>query len=158
MKKQKRNKTVGAIATDLLKSADNQHTVVEQMNEQLSEWDEGIYTCVENHKKLWPNKDFYIEVQTKAERLLVNTFRCYYIGKQACPTPTYDQTVYKYDHKSDIVEFIWVIPSQDACIYLKENAMQVVKEERHLLDFVLKFSDGTLWKLCKHLNGEVLWY
>ena len=36
----------------------------------------------------------------------------------------------------------------------KQNALQVVDEEKELLRFVLQFDDGTLLKLCKKLNGE----
>jgi len=158
MSEEKPKKTVGAISSELLLDADDQHSVVEQMEEQLSEWDVEVFNCVEAHKKVWPNKDFYIIVITKAERLMPNVFRNYFLARLSCPTPDYDQVVYKYDKASDIVNFVWVIPSRDACIYLKEHALEVAEEERDLLEYVLKFSDGTLWKVCKQLNGEELWY
>jgi len=39
--------TVGKIATDLLAKADDKHTVVDQMQENLTEYDKNIWLCVE---------------------------------------------------------------------------------------------------------------
>jgi hypothetical protein len=83
-----------------------------------------------------------------------NVLRHYYYYRLSCPTPDYDQTVYKFTRATEIIEFIWVIPSRETCFTLKENASQVVPAEYGLLEFVLKFADGTLFKLAKSLNGE----
>ena len=79
----------------------------------------------------------------------------YFYARLSCPTPDYDQTLYKYSHKQESLTFLWVIPSRDTCQLLKDNALQVVPEERELLGFVLNFADGSLFKLAKKLNGEV---
>lgn len=151
-----KKKTVGAISSELLAKAEDTHTVVEQTNEQLSEWEASLFECIEKSKKVWINKDFFIVVITKREPLMPNVFRNYFFGRLSCPTPDYDQTVYKYESKTDIVHFVWVIPCRDACIHLKENALQVVPEERGLLEYVLLFADGSLMKLCNKLNGDQL--
>ena len=80
--------------------------------------------------------------------------RNYFIPTHDCPTPTYDQTIYKYDHHKESIEFLWVIPDKETCLTLYENKDIVVPEERALLQFVLDFYDGTLYRLMKKLNKE----
>ena len=151
-----KKKTVGAISSELLVKADNNHTVIDQTNEQLSEWEASLFETIEKTKKAWPNKDFFVVVITKQERLMPNVFRNYFFTRFSCPTPDYDQTLYKYNFRDDIVDFVWVIPSRDTCMHLKENALLVVPEERGLLEYVLLFADGSLAKLCNKLNGEAV--
>ena len=149
----KKKETVGKVATELLAKADNKHTVVDQMEENLSDWDKNIWLCVDNSKKIYPN-DFFIIVETKKERLLENVIRNYFIARLSAPTPTWDQTVYKYHRKKDALEFLWVVPSKDTCEYLSYHRRVVVESERELLKFVLSYNDGTLLKIAKKLNGE----
>jgi hypothetical protein len=147
-------KTIGKIATELAqKSHDNTHTAHDQMEESLSDWDKNIFECVERSKKDFSG-DFYLVVVTKKERLLTNVIRNYFMTRISCPTPDYDQTLYKYNSADESLAFLWVIPSKDACLMLKENAMLVMPEERQLLQFVLDFADGSLFEMAKKLNGE----
>ncbi len=146
--------TVGAVASDLLIKADTpDHSVEEQMREQLDKYDVNLIECVEKHKKEYVG-DFYVVVITKKERLMENVLRNYFFARHSCPTPDYDQTVYRYDRKHDAIDFMWVIPSKDTCEYLRLNALQVPESERTLLKFVLEFYDDTLMLLAKKLNGE----
>ncbi len=145
--------TVGQVSLDLSQKQPDTTSPIEQTQEQLSEYEQNVWECVERCKKDFP-ADFYVVVITKNEKLMPNVFRNYFYGRLSCPTPDYDQTVYKYKKKDDSLTFAWVIPSQDACHYLKDNALQVAPEERGLLQFVLAFADGTLFKLAKELNGE----
>ncbi len=148
-----KKETVGKVASDLMMKTPETTSPVEQMRESLTDYDKNVWECIERSKKDFPN-DFYVVVITKNERLLPNVFRNYFYARLSCPTPDWDQTVYKYKRKNDQVIFMWVIPSKDACEYLTLNALQVVKEERMLLRCVLAFNDGTLMKLAKDLNGE----
>jgi hypothetical protein len=145
--------TVGKIATDLMAKPDNQHTVVDQMQENLTDYDKNIFLCAEQAKKIYPG-DFYIVVECKKERLLENVIRNYFFARLSAPTPSWDQTVYKYHRNREWVEFLWVVPSKDACEYLTINKYYVIESERELLKFVLDYNDGTLLKLAKKLNGE----
>lgn len=145
--------TVGKIAVDLMTEADNQHTVVDQMRENLTDYDKNIYLCVEDGKKKY-DKDFYIVVECKKERLLENVIRNYFFARFTAPTPSWDQTAYKYHRSRDWVEFLWVVPSKDTCEYLSYNRHLVAESERDLLKFVLSYNDGTLLKIAKQLNGE----
>jgi len=147
--------TVGKIATDLIVKTPDTKSPIEQMQENLTDYEANIWECVERCKKDFTD-DFYIVVITKNEKLLPNVFRNYFYGRLSCPTPDYDQTVYKFKRKDNAPVFMWVIPSRDASIHLIKNYLYVAPEERELLKYVCAFQDGTLFKLAKELNGEKL--
>jgi hypothetical protein len=150
-----KRETVGKIATDLAKnSVDNTHSAHEQMLECLTEWDKSLFACIDDYKKKCPG-DFYIVVITKKERLLENVIRNYFMARLSCPTPDYDQTVYKVHRRDDSIEFMWTIPSKDTCLHIKQNVLAMDPEEQQLVKFVLDFADGTLFKLSKKLNNEM---
>lgn len=152
--KHDRKETVGKIASDLLKKQPDSLSPIENMREQLTDYEKNLFECVDRYKNILPF-NFFVVVITKKEPLMPNVLRNYFYARISCPTPDYDQTVYQYLHKDEALNFLWVIPSRDTCLILKENALRVVPEERQLLDFVLSFSDGSLFKLAKKLNGEV---
>jgi hypothetical protein len=149
-----KKKTVGEISTDLLaKSHENKHTAYDQMQEQLTDYDKNLYECVDNYKKKYQG-DFFVAVLTKKEHLMANVIRHYFIARQTCPTPNYDQAVYKYNATSCIIEFIWVIPSKPYCLHMLDNYTHLGKEELELFKFVVDFAEGTLFKKAKALSGE----
>jgi hypothetical protein len=83
-----------------------------------------------------------------------NVFRNYFFARSTCPTPDYDQSVFKYNRADDAIEYIWTVPSKDTCFHLKENYLEVSAKERELLNFVFEFFDGTLYTKSKKLNNE----
>lgn len=145
--------TIGKISQELLQKEPDTRDPIELQREIHKSYEANIMECVENSKKTYPN-DFYVVVETKKERLMPNVIRNYIFARHSCPTPSYDQTVYKYHRKEDRVEFLWVIPSKDTCELLRNNALLVVEDERQLLNFVLDFYDNTLLRLAKKLNNE----
>lgn len=145
--------TVGKVASDLMQKAPETTSPVEQMRESLTEYEQNLVECVERCKKEYLG-DFYVVVLTRAERLMENVFRNQFFGRLSCPTPTWDQTLYKYKRNNDQIIFMWCIPSKDACEYLTINSHLVVKEEQQLLKYVLAYNDGSLMRLAKDLNGE----
>lgn len=112
-----------------------------------------LIACVNIHKAFFP-ADFFIVVITKTEPLMPNVMRNFFAARLSCPTPDYDQSVYKYDHKKEEITYLWTIPSKDACIYLLNNASSVDKSEQDLLKFVQSFSDGTLFRIAQVMNHE----
>jgi len=149
-----KRKTAGQISQELaVKSVDDSHSAHDQMRENLIEYDKNLYECIDDGKKSYIF-DFYVIIITKKERLMQNVLRQYFLSRHSCPTPEYDQTVYKYDRKKDCPEFLWVVPSKETCDYFISNALQIPEEERQLLDFILQFTNGDLDKLAKKLNNE----
>lgn len=146
--------TVGKIATDLLKKDAETTDPIEIQREMQKDYEKNIHECIIRAKKDLGNIDFYIVVETKKERLLENVLRNYFFYRRTCPTPTYDQTVYKYHKEEDVIEFLWVLPSKDTCELFRDNILQIHPEERDLLNYILEFHEGTLLEKCKILNNE----
>jgi len=146
--------TVGKVASDLLQKPAETRSPIEIMRECLTDYEKSVIECVERHKKEFVG-DFYVIVLTKNEKLLPNVFRNYYFARLSCPTPNYDQTVYKYKRATDDLVFMWTLPSQEASHHLKNNALQVAPEEKELLKYVLAMDDGTLYRLSLELNNEI---
>ena len=88
--------TVGRVATDLMKKQPDTLSPIEQMRENLTDYEKNVYECIATHRKVFPGV-FYIVVLTKRERLLNNVIRNYFLARLSCPTPDYDQTVYCQD-------------------------------------------------------------
>jgi len=150
----KKKETVGKISLDLSQKIPESRDPIEIQREMQQDYLKELVSCVESNKNSI-HGDFFIIVITKNEKLMPNVFRNYFFARNTCPTPDYDQSVFMYRRQLEEIEYIWTIPSRDACIHLKENALLVVPEERNLLDFILQFSDGSLYKLARKLNAEV---
>ncbi len=149
-------KTVGQISLELSQKQPDSKDPIELQREMQKEYIDNLLECVTKHKKEY-NSDFYVVVLTKKERLMQNVLRNYFLAAKACPTPTYDQAVYKYRKENEDVVFLWVVPSKDTCEHFKTNALDVMKyggEERELLRYVLLFYDKKLDELAMHENGE----
>lgn len=148
--------TVGRVSSELLqRDTDTDHSVTEQMQEQLSDYERNILDCVDRSKINFAG-DFFVVVITKRERLMQNVLRHYFFARESCPTPHHDQTLYKYHKNDDRLEFLWVIPDKNACTDLKDNSLYLDPSLNELLQFVLDFSDGTLDKKAAALNGEII--
>jgi len=163
-------KTVGSIATELKKSDSSTINPQEIQHAQEKEYLDNLIWAVKHAQKrvdciddsckdICKSRealmgDFYIVGLLKRERLLDNVLRNYFIPTLACPTPYFDQTLYRYKADKDDIEFVWVIPDQETCEVFRENKDKIVPEERSLLQFILDYYDGTLYRLSKKLNGE----
>src|SRR3990167_7176702 len=100
--------TVGKISTDLLNDETPlDHSAFEQMQESLSDYEKNLVEAVESGKKTFFG-DFYIVVETKKEPKMQNVIRNYFFSRQTCPTPIYDEAVYRYNAKDEAIEFLWV--------------------------------------------------
>lgn len=145
--------TVGKISSDLAQKEPESRDPIELERSMQKEYYKYLVDCIEVNKSRYTDQ-FFIVVITKNERLMPNVFRNYFYARKSCPTPDYDQTVWRYDNKADELEYLWTIPSRESCKHLKLNAIYVPKEERQLLQFVLEFADGTLFKVAKYYNNE----
>lgn len=148
-----KRETIGKISSDLLLKQPESRDPIELQREMTSEYLKYLIDCANQHKNIYPG-DFYLIVITKNERLMPNVFRNYFTARMSCPTPDYDQAVYKYNRKKEEIEFVWVIPCKDACIHLLKNKEHVTESERPLLNFIVDFWTGNLFEKSKKLNGE----
>jgi hypothetical protein len=81
--------TVGKVSSDLIIKAPDTRSPVEQMQENLTDYEANIWECVERCKKDFKG-DFYIVVITKNEKLLPNVSRNFFYGRLSGPTPDSD--------------------------------------------------------------------
>jgi hypothetical protein len=150
------NNTIGSQLLELSQRNIEKMSVVEAWKLKEADYIKNLIECAEFNRKLYIG-DFFICTQLKTETLLSHalpTFREYFIAQATCPTPNYDQNVYKYSASTEEISYIWSIPDRETSHYLFENKLLVDESERQLLDFVLKFADGSLFRLMKELNGE----
>ena len=98
--------------------------------------------------------NFYIVVLVKKERHLQNVVRQLFFYRQSCPTPEYDQTVYRYHRKDDEIEFLWTIPNNAACMFLPQMGSDLPDDQKLLLEMVEAFHRGDLDKKARALNNE----
>lgn len=149
--------TVGKIAYDqILKDLEETKTPTynEQSKEMLKDYMSKVLECVETNKKTYFG-DFYVETITIEVPLMKGkVYRFKYIGKKACPSPTYDQTVFKYHKRDDRLEYLWTIPDKETCYYFKNHALEIPPDQKKLLEFVLDDSCNELLRKAKKLNGE----
>lgn len=101
---------------------------------------------------------FYIEIQTKRERVLKDVLHRYFIPKEACPRPTYDQTLFRYDSKLDGVTLVWALPDKQTCILalIAPTKLEDLKPgEKEMVEDIRRFADNSLMHLCTHLNSLI---
>lgn len=148
--------TVGKVSLDLMQGAkDALHTPQDQMEAQLQDYEKNVYEALARGKKDHAGT-FYIVVLTKKERLMQNVIRNYFLTRESCPTPEWDQTVYQVRMPQEEIVFLWTIPARDICQQLKDEALDLDPVDRELLEFVMAFDDRRLDALAKRLNGELV--
>ena len=167
------HKTLGSVVLDLSKKTVESTDPIEIQRATEKEYlDELIWSVEHARKRIFcdPERkctdtckdragfegDFFIETITKKEKLLANTLRNYFSTRASCPTPHYDQTVYRYNSKKEEIEFLWVVPDKETALIFKENVDKIVPNERGLLKCILSYYDGSLFRLAKKLNGETM--
>lgn len=173
-----KKKTVGAVASDLQKKSPDQVNVVDLQREATKDYIENLRYCVMHMQKkvncddlvkkdapgtahhqecvtreAWL-KDFYVVVTLKREKVLDNVLRNLFHAQISCPTPTNDQSVFKYHADQEQLEYIWTVPDVETCEVFERNANIIAPEEQPLLQMVLDFKNGVLLKKARLLNGE----
>lgn len=151
--KQIKRDTVGKIALDLQQKTPDTNDPIELQREMQKDFERNVLECVERGKKLFSG-DFFVVVETKKERLFQNVLRNYFIPRETCPTPTYDNAVYHYKKFTDSLEFLWVIPSKDTCELFLNNVLHIPEDQKELLNYIIDFANGTLFQKAKKLNKE----
>ena len=150
-----KKKTVGELAQESKQKQTESLHVWEYVETRASEeFIPNLLESIERGKTMFPNRDFFIHNAGKNEELLANVKREYWIPLTSCPTPNFDQIVFRYKEKEQLLEEIWCIPPEDGCEYLIRNKNYVIEAERNLLEYTIAFVDGKLDNMAKFLNGE----
>lgn len=153
---EERKKTVGAIAREFLQKEPDSTDPIELEREiHKDTYEDNVYLAISEGKKRYKSP-FFVVVITKKERLMENVLRHYFFPRQSCPTPTWDQTLYRYKAEGDQIEFMWTVPDKQTCELILHNKMKVPPNEMWLLNLIISFYDGTLDKQTRLLNKESL--
>ena len=148
-----RRKTVGEVAVELQQKTHEAVSPIEIQRETEKKYIDDLLECARNDFNKY-DKDFYIVVISKNEKLLYNVIRLYFFSRASCPTPDYDQTVFLVKKKEEDIVHLWTVPNKESCILYSENTNKVDPSEYPLLENILRFLNGDLFKLCKELNRE----
>lgn len=151
---QDKKPTVGKIALDLMNQKQENKDSIAQTQAMLTDYEKNFYDAFDRGKAQFQG-DFYVVVLTKKERLMGNVIRNYFIVRESCPTPEFDQIVYKCIKKENAVELLWTVPNIQACDHYRTYPLEVPNEQRDLFNNILNFYDGSLLRLCKKLNKEI---
>lgn len=149
--------SLGTIALEGQKnlSHEAEHTVAERTHAATDARLAILQKAFDEGKKKFDG-DFYIEMCLKHEKLFYNIEpRWIPHVRRSCPTPMFEQTVYRYNRAEDILEYLWVMPDIHSSSWLLENALNIPEEHKELLSFVIDFKEGALYKMCLQLNGEI---
>jgi hypothetical protein len=150
-----KEKTVGQLSHEASLLEKEPIRVQEQTASMHQEYGDELMNAIKKGMETYPDEPiFYVEDITRQERIMMNVIRHTLIPRLTCPTPNYDQTVYRIVVKDQAIEYVWTLPSKITCEYYLYNKPLVVDEERELLQFILDFRDGRLEQLAQQFNGE----
>jgi hypothetical protein len=151
-------KTYGQVVLDqLIANQTMDDDVIEyrrQMEKEVAANINNIATTAPKHP-LYAGRDFYIVLLFKVERI-GQAPRTQVFARRSCPTPTYKQSVWKYNSNLERLEFLWSIP--DALLYyhiLRNKDKYILdKECADLAKFVILMESGQLTQWVIQENGE----
>jgi len=152
------SKTAGEMAAATPEIILTPNQAAEQM---ISDYYKQLEICIEKHIHLpkFANRDFYIIVLMKRERILnvmgKKTLKRIFTALEACPRPEYDRNVYKYHHQKQIIEELWLLSSKRTCQFLMKYPDTIQEGEQTLLNYCKLQRNGALWKIMKQENNEM---
>ena len=162
----KRTSPVGAFDVNLGKQISDQRNhlianpdnyqvpVMELTREMMKDWPQYLEKAInEGIEKL--KGDFFVVILLKNEKLFPEVFRATFVTRDTCPTPNYDQTVYKYFRETEQLHYLWTVPDRDLCFEFLENAHKIEAADKDLLKMIHMFGTGQLKAMAMKLNGEL---
>ena len=104
------------------------------------------------------NIDFYIVLVPTNERTAQMDPTDFYFVRRSCPTPGYNQNVFKYHHTDKSLEFLWSIPRKARYWQLYANRNKYITDPvlKSRTSFVVMMESGKLLEWVAKENGEDL--
>lgn len=97
--------------------------------------------------------DFYIISMLLHDEKLNYSIKNKFFATSACPTPMYDQSVYKFKRATQEIEYLWTVPDKLTVEIWSQDKTAMEPENLPLLDMILKFKSGELQRMSDELNG-----
>lgn len=104
------------------------------------------------------NIDFYIVLVPTHERTAQMDPADFFFVRRSCPTPAYNQNVFKYHTSDKTIEFLWSIPRKAKYYQLYNNRNKYLTDPvlKSRTSFVVMMENGELEKWVAKENGEDL--
>ncbi len=104
------------------------------------------------------NVDFYIVLVPTNERTAQMDPADFYFVRRSCPTPAYNQNVFKYHVSDKSLEFLWSIPRKARYwqLYANRNKYMTDPVMKSRTSFVVMMESGKLLEWVAQENGEDL--
>lgn len=134
--------TVGKASYDLLQKSPEKINAIDLQREMQKSTVTQIQEIIDTHKSY--SDEYYIVLMYRKERLMPNVIRQQFIVRKTRPQPDYDCSLFSYNNKTSELLFHWTIPDPDSCAYIMLNSSKLSDAEKPLLDFIKRFSEGTL--------------
>lgn len=149
--------TYGKVISDRLGKYELEDDVIEYRQQMEVDVINNIHGVIDSAKQsaIYQNKDFYVVLLMKVERIGQSP-RTYVFARRSCPTPTYNQSVWKYHHQVGTLEFLYNIPDKILYYHIINNSQKYLNDPecRDLARFVVLMESGELLEWVKKENGE----
>ena len=105
---------------------------------------------------VYQEKDFYVVMIKTINRLTMQPHFKYFT-RLSCPTPVYNQDVWKFKHREGTLEFLWCIPDMSRYMDILSYPQKYLqsKDTERLAKFVLLMESGQLLQWAKKENREL---
>jgi|FreactTroBogLake_1042271.scaffolds.fasta_scaffold03182_3 hypothetical protein len=147
-----RVKTLGELSLEMQSQTPEKIGVNELGNEILQKNEvfmRKLLKCIENGLEVFKIPVVYVEVHMWMSRTVVQQPNIRMKARASCATPTYGQTVFKYDSRDGHLQTLWSMPDRESSIaYLHNKKIIPVAEQKNLFT-VLDFYNGKLDALRK---------
>ena len=130
-------------------------------NEALSprRWSEMNLRAYEASKEeYFLHRDFYLVYICTNETTPDKTPRPpMVICRRSCPSPGYNQNVFKYHYLSSELEYLWTIPRQHIYWNMYKNKAKYLQDKvtKKQMSYIILMETGELLKWAKRENGEL---
>lgn len=153
-------KTFGQIsAENQAKNDINVKTIEDDIRGSREEWEREIIRMRDAEIKRtlkdpkFHNKNFYIIMHFRKHRL-VNEPGVLIVARLSCPTPVYNQAVFKYYRSAGSLEYLWSIPDAPRYYWLIKNMQNIPKDMQHEARFCFLMESGELERWVIKENGN----
>lgn len=147
---------------DLIKEERLRQEELREMSAALSEQrQKKLYSVAQETAKqeYFANIDFYIVAVWSFSREFAYGVQPedFFFVRRSCPTPAYNQNVFKYHHQTGTLEFLWSIPKKARYYQLYHNRMRYLADPvlKARTAFVVSMETGKLLEWVKKENGDL---
>jgi hypothetical protein len=150
-------KTVGEVY-NLTHKAERPETTQDLLDTQKPaavDYMQKLHKTVRSAVETYPGQPYvFVEAFTRKDKLMVRALVTEFFTRSSCPTPSFNQAVYRYDVKNGRLEFAWQLPSNKRCLHYLANPFSLDEGERLIIGYVHDLKSGALEQLAINLNNE----